>query len=101
MQWKIRIHTAMVLIETLWNVKRALTSFLVESRVSFNRNIVECKAVKFCVVDFSAVVLIETLWNVKVLHHSPDSSGSYRFNRNIVECKVFTVVNSSSSGRRF
>ena len=55
----------LVLIETLWNVKRKGKSFLVV-RSGINRNIVECKAKKQGGV-FVAV---------------------FSINRNIVECKV-------------
>ena len=54
-----------VLIETLWNVKKDLAAILFQAEA----------------------VLIETLWNVKFLFPSEDSLLS-RINRNIVECKA-------------
>ena len=58
----------LVLIETSWNVKQNHWLFLpaVESRI--NRNIVECKDVRFNEILGKAVfVLIETSWNVKAV----------------------------------
>ena len=75
---------------------------------SINRNIVECKAIKFCRKKNSRTVLIETSWNVKfstesfldcvvsvlietswnVKACSPSNNlTAISINRNIVECK--------------
>ena len=56
---------AVVLIETLWNVK-------LNSRP---------------ISIASYTVLIETLWNVKRQAKDPTRSSDTRINRNIVECK--------------
>ena len=70
-----------VLIETLWNVKLRISFFRLEAGVSFNRNIVECK--EFCKICFCPGIL--------------------GFNRNIVECKVptedYTAVTNQSFNR--
>ena len=57
--------TYLVLIETLWNVKRTIGT-KAEDAISFNRNIVECK----------------------VFYNDSKSIFGRGFNRNIVECKV-------------
>ena len=57
----------LVLIETLWNVKkrRHVRKYLFQPGI--NRNIVECKAVLRLLYNPMCPVLIETLWNVKKL----------------------------------
>ena len=55
----------LVLIETLWNVKRDAVSRHCKGVVSINRNIVECKEVWGNAEVCGDAVLIETLWNVK------------------------------------
>ena len=59
------ISNSIVLIETLWNVKRTTLYFPASDRL----------------------VLIETLWNVKYSGFSTAQSRCRGFNRNIVECK--------------
>ena len=55
-----------VLIETLWNVKVYKGERTSMWRLSFNRNIVECKDEYMRMQEIRlAQVLIETLWNVK------------------------------------
>ena len=56
-----------VLIETLWNVKIIGLLILTISVTCINRNIVECKARYLWVFFYRDFVLIETLWNVKTL----------------------------------
>ena len=75
-----------VLIETLWNVKKSKTIWSAWTR-SINRNIVECKVQILVCKHIHTSVLIETLWNVKVLHCHSFSLLSGCINRNIVECK--------------
>ena len=101
--------SALVLIETLWNVKEDSTKEFANA-ASINRNIVECKArisryrclcsgvlietlwnVKEYLTFFKIMVtfvLIETLWNVK-MSEIGKTVFLTRINRNIVECKVF------------
>ena len=57
-------HQGKVLIETLWNVKGVRLVPRMHPR-RFNRNIVECKVKSFTNAATRALVLIETLWNVK------------------------------------
>ena len=54
-----------VLIETLWNVKLEDKLINDEMHVGINRNIVECKELLFYSANNQSQVLIETLWNVK------------------------------------
>ena len=56
--------TGFVLIETLWNVKVHEEVRLPPLR-RFNRNIVECKGKTLWTNLQTKLVLIETLWNVK------------------------------------
>ena len=73
--WGKRVYD---LIETLWNVKMAVTdtsSFV----TGFNRDIVECK------VDVDVY----------------DSDANARFNRDIVECKDRSSPSSNSGAIRF
>ena len=103
----LKLQTSYVLIETLWNVKRANISdimawneVLIETLwnvkdffrcgwcgiTGINRNIVECKVLRAFNDVMNRQVLIETLWNVKIwkpwLHWLHGC-----INRNIVECK--------------
>ena len=56
-----------VLIETYWNVKKAVIASVTISETRINRNILECKVKKW--------------WNT---HHE-----EFCINRNILECKVY------------
>ena len=71
----------LVLIETLWNVKR-----LIRNQARGH-----------------SMVLIETLWNVKIISKSP-SAVRLSINRNIVECKdtcaIQNTMNSNTSINR-
>ena len=106
---RTRTGGSLVLIETLWNVKRFVPPDPAVTDTGFNRNIVECKVLLFTTVvaglsgfnrniveckvwnckhqGFPVRVLIETLWNVKSMRSWLYASGVYCFNRNIVECK--------------
>ena len=55
--------TTTVLIETYWNVNRAVPATL-RRPPRLNRNILECKFSGVVDAKESAVVLIETYWNV-------------------------------------
>ena len=60
------LYQRIVLIETLWNVKRHEQHEQQTCVHGINRNIVECKVVsRRSLLTVSAIVLIETLWNVK------------------------------------
>ena len=61
----IKLKTAPVLIETLWNVKQRSTRGATDGGAGFNRNIVECKGTTIEDLGVQFYVLIETLWNVK------------------------------------
>ena len=56
---------AIVLIETLWNVKQTKEMERYYAQLGINRNIVECKVVPASCPALALRVLIETLWNVK------------------------------------
>ena len=56
---------AVVLIETLWNVKIEEQPKQPTVAEGINRNIVECKVKKTGTYQPGGAVLIETLWNVK------------------------------------
>ena len=62
----------------------------IQSSLSINRNIVECKVVSCETNPLESLVLIETLWNVK-LQVRPPRMAALRINRNIVECKELSV----------
>ena len=71
--WNVKIEITdaetgeyLVLIETLWNVKRETTMQDIAQALRINRNIVECKVYYVSVFRDPAHVLIETLWNVKI-----------------------------------
>ena len=63
----------MVLIETLWNVKKLPVQYEVSCLNRINRNIVECKVRR---------------WHLSAL---PE----FRINRNIVECKAIAQLDVS------
>ena len=68
----------------------------IQSSLSINRNIVECKVVSCETNPLESLVLIETLWNVK--RHPPSQDhGEMSINRNIVECKGFSNLSISLS----
>ena len=54
-----------VLIETSWNVKEEEMIDSDVALLSINRNIVECKDMKWAINELGLMVLIETSWNVK------------------------------------
>ena len=58
-------QTVVVLIETLWNVKKQEHLPGQGNQDRINRNIVECKDVPVRITRTVVTVLIETLWNVK------------------------------------
>ena len=68
---------------------------------SFNRNIVECKAVILITFYCSIFVLIETLWNVKLTVQMTQKAIREGFNRNIVECKVRLTDKFQSESESF
>ena len=77
------------LIETLWNVKRSKTFFilyfpydLIETLWNVKRR--DGKGCSILITD-----LIETLWNVKEEVEKEGLPIRRRFNRDIVECKVY------------
>ena len=78
----------LVLIETLWNVKKYSPRSLAAKDYRINRNIVECKVHRMLYGQYWKTVLIETLWNVKTIIPNICKVGDIRINRNIVECKV-------------
>ena len=59
------VGVAVVLIETLWNVKFFYDGIWRDRPDRINRNIVECKARSYKNKRRLYTVLIETLWNVK------------------------------------
>ena len=65
---------------------------VLKTKMSINRNIVECKVVKKWLTSLtSSIVLIETLWNVKTARINVDFL-ECRINRNIVECKDLSLT---------
>ena len=60
------LGNCVVLIETLWNVKRVDRKEQRRKCIGFNRNIVECKGIGSNSSHSFLRVLIETLWNVKL-----------------------------------
>ena len=56
-----------VLIETLWNVKKYESTRIWVKKDGINRNIVECKGIHLYILMLLISVLIETSWNVKFL----------------------------------
>ena len=54
---------------------------------SINRNILECKVVRFRDNSCYHIVLIETYWNVKEKQHRKEHCRRTSINRNILECK--------------
>ena len=53
-----------VLIETYWNVNSSTDSSHSTAVTGLNRNILECKLIRWRVNGVLHVVLIETYWNV-------------------------------------
>ena len=73
------ISNSIVLIETLWNVKRTTLYFPASDRL----------------------VLIETLWNVKINRNIYCRISVISFNRNIVECKEESAEKAAESKEAF
>ena len=82
------LFSCVVLIETLWNVKKIRKPLILLHGNRINRNIVECKVSYATPQQIGAsAVLIETLWNVKEKRERKVENAGYCINRNIVECK--------------
>ena len=77
-----------VLIETLWNVKRLTIIFIIISVFVLIETLWNVKIFAFGYFCHQAFVLIETLWNVKRNRIEPKLFGNFGINRNIMECKV-------------
>ena len=62
-----------------------------------NRNILECKGMKYISKALYSTVLIETYWNVK-FSCKPALFSLVRINRNILECKGGIYRNICTAG---
>ena len=78
---------SIVLIETLWNVKRGQVIATPVENIVLIETLWNVKMGESVNPDGTLSVLIETLWNVKKEEAAPIEYTA-GINRNIVECKV-------------
>ena len=82
-----------VLIETYWNVKIELCTYVRMALPGINRNILECKVLRYRSLLSGAYCINRNILECKVKSAKEKISNGSGINRNILECKVHCLIN--------